>query len=257
MIEINSVQEFTNAINQDKLVLVDFSADWCGPCKVMKPVVETLDVEKYIVDVDKQKEIAQSCRISSLPTFHFYKNGKKLGEVVGADKNQLLATLTKLSSQSSTTSTANGYADLQPFISKQLECLNSDDKHPVSNIFQKEGVLKSDADEQLLITVYFNQPVKVFSLKLTAGKDGPKTIKTFINKTVSFDDVDDNPIDIITLKESDLEPDANPVNLKFVKYQNVFQISIFVQDNQSGEDVTVLDRLALYGTPIEATKDVK
>ncbi|KAJ3268761.1 hypothetical protein HDV01_002307 [Terramyces sp. JEL0728] len=256
MLEIKSVEEFTNAINQDKLVLVDFSADWCGPCKIMKPVVETLQVDKYIVDVDQQKEIAQSCGVTSLPTFHFYKKGKKLAEVIGADKNKLASTLTQLSSQTST-STVNGYSDLQPFISKQLECLNSDDKHPVQNIFQEEGVLKSDADEQLLITVYFNQPVKVFSLKLAGGKDGPKTIKTFINRTVSFDDVDDNPIDTITLSESDLQPEASPVNLKFVKYQNVFQISVFVQDNQSGDDVTVLDRLVLYGTPIEATKDVK
>ena len=78
------MDRFKEMIQSSKLVLVDFYAEWCGPCKMMKP--RLLDVAERIgdnakiveIDVDKEKEIADRCRIQSVPPFIIYKNGKEL-----------------------------------------------------------------------------------------------------------------------------------------------------------------------------------
>ena len=70
-------------------VLVDFFAQWCGPCKMMAPLVEKM-AEKYEgkmkigkLDVDDAMEIAQKYRVASIPTFVFFKNGEPVGTFVG------------------------------------------------------------------------------------------------------------------------------------------------------------------------------
>lgn len=107
-----------------------------------------------------------------MPTFQFYKGGKKIHEMKGANKVGLETIVKKLAEQaaagpsSSNSSPVPGQIDLQQFISNQLECLNSDVAHPIQNIFKEgDGVLKSDCDEQLILAISFNQPVKVHSLK--------------------------------------------------------------------------------------------
>ena len=71
-------------IQSPKPVLVDFYAEWCGPCKMMKP--RLLDVAERIgenakvveIDVDREKELAERYRIQSVPTFIIFKNGQQL-----------------------------------------------------------------------------------------------------------------------------------------------------------------------------------
>ncbi|XP_072314756.1 thioredoxin-like [Eucyclogobius newberryi] len=82
----------------DKLVVVDFTATWCGPCQMIAPEFERLaeehkDVVFLKVDVDEAEEIAQACGIRSMPTFHFYKHGKKVFEFSGASVEKLTSTL--------------------------------------------------------------------------------------------------------------------------------------------------------------------
>ena len=77
-----------------KLVVVDFTASWCGPCQRIAPVFTQLaeempDVVFVKVDVDENEEVAQQCGISSMPTFQFYKSGKKVHEFSGASAEKI------------------------------------------------------------------------------------------------------------------------------------------------------------------------
>mmetsp|Transcript_7296 Transcript_7296/g.12099 ORF Transcript_7296/g.12099 Transcript_7296/m.12099 type:complete len:106 (+) Transcript_7296:922-1239(+) len=89
---IESMDEYNDLleISKTKLVVVDFFAVWCGPCKVIAPMFEQWqteypDVEFVKVDVDEADEVAATCGIRAMPTFHFYKDGAKLTEIQGAN----------------------------------------------------------------------------------------------------------------------------------------------------------------------------
>lgn len=83
-------------LKSDLPVLVDFYADWCGPCKMMAPIVHQL-AEEYNgkvkigkLNVDDNIELAQKYRVMSIPTFVFFKNGESIATVVGGmSKNEL------------------------------------------------------------------------------------------------------------------------------------------------------------------------
>uniref|UniRef100_A0A6B2LTR0 Thioredoxin domain-containing protein n=1 Tax=Arcella intermedia TaxID=1963864 RepID=A0A6B2LTR0_9EUKA len=83
------------------MVVVDFSATWCGPCQMIAPIYEKL-AKKYTsaiflhVDADEMKgKIADLQDVTGLPTFKFFKNSSLLTQIVGADPNQLEATVNK------------------------------------------------------------------------------------------------------------------------------------------------------------------
>ena len=76
----------------DALVVVDFFAEWCGPCKKIAPTLEQLarstppsKVLFYKVDVDRARELAAAQGVKSMPTLQFFKGGKKVHEIVGGD----------------------------------------------------------------------------------------------------------------------------------------------------------------------------
>ena len=87
--EVINKNEFQNKIGQDKLVLIDFFATWCMPCKMMAPILEELKqkyenkIEIYKVDVDESEDLAREYDIYSVPSMILYKNGKKLDMVIG------------------------------------------------------------------------------------------------------------------------------------------------------------------------------
>ncbi|XP_012676111.1 thioredoxin-like [Clupea harengus] len=99
---IENREEFHNALSTagGKLVVVDFTATWCGPCQSIAPFFKSLS-EKYKdvvflkVDVDDAQDVAQECDIKCMPTFHFYKNGKKVDDFSGSNREKLEEMVTK------------------------------------------------------------------------------------------------------------------------------------------------------------------
>ncbi len=73
---------------KEGIILVDFFATWCGPCKMLAPELENLskdmkDLKIYKIDIDKYKSIAMRYRIMSVPTLLLYKDGKMVGNNMG------------------------------------------------------------------------------------------------------------------------------------------------------------------------------
>ncbi|MCZ8536220.1 MULTISPECIES: thioredoxin [Paenisporosarcina] len=91
-------QSFSSEIS-DGLVLVDFWAPWCGPCKMIAPVLEELDADmngkvKIVkVDVDENQETASNFGIMSIPTLVLFKDGQPVDKVVGFNPKEALANL--------------------------------------------------------------------------------------------------------------------------------------------------------------------
>ena len=72
-----------------------FTADWCQPCKRVKPIVEELNRESFpgifqVIDVDIEKEMAQTFEIRSVPTFILFDEGKEINRIIGAQSRQAL-----------------------------------------------------------------------------------------------------------------------------------------------------------------------
>ena len=90
---------YEQIISSDKKVLLDFYADWCGPCRMVSPIVEEIAAEnpQYIVgkvNVDDEPELAEKFGVSSIPMLAVLQNGQLLNQSVGArPKPQILALL--------------------------------------------------------------------------------------------------------------------------------------------------------------------
>ena len=94
------MSRFSEIIHQDKLILVDFFAEWCGPCQTMSPILkqikesmgETVSILK--IDVDKNQKLATNYQVRSVPTLLLFKNGKQVWRQSGLIvKNDLISIL--------------------------------------------------------------------------------------------------------------------------------------------------------------------
>lgn len=89
--------EFVNEIN-DGLVLIDFYADWCGPCKMLTPILEEInkeneDVRIIKVNIDDSRFLASYYQIKSIPTLVLLKNGQFLNKMIGFRPKKMIEEL--------------------------------------------------------------------------------------------------------------------------------------------------------------------
>jgi len=149
----------------------------------------------------------------------------------------------------------------------QLTCLNENGEHTLKSIVSTRkrnttsAYLESDVDEQLLLNITFNQIVRIRALALHTRPEhaaqAPARIKLILNRPVlGFDDVDEGAV----VQELELTPEqlaeGKPLPLRFVRFQAVNSLHIFVESNQGGEEQTRIDAIDVFGTPVGGTRDL-
>ena len=99
--ELNAAT-FSDAVAGNELTVVDFWATWCGPCRMLSPVLEEIEKESGLnlckVNIDEQPELANRYGIEVIPTLLFFRNGKEIGRESGfRPKPMMLETIEKYS----------------------------------------------------------------------------------------------------------------------------------------------------------------
>ena len=96
IIEITSKEQFDEAVKAENLTIVDFWAVWCGPCRVLKPLLHKIagehpEIQLLTVDVDQNQELAAQYDINSIPAVFFFKNWEIVDSFVGVmPENEIL-----------------------------------------------------------------------------------------------------------------------------------------------------------------------
>ena len=99
IIKVNSQNFEEEVIKSEKPVLIDFYADWCGPCKMLSPIIdevaeENTDIKVVKVNVDDAQDLAMKYQVMSIPTLVVIKNGEEVNRSVGLiDKSQFFTNI--------------------------------------------------------------------------------------------------------------------------------------------------------------------
>jgi thioredoxin len=99
---ITTAEQYVQFLTSNERAIIDFNATWCGPCKVIKPVFESLatqykgQIAFAAVDIDKARDLAGELGIRSIPVFLAFRGEKEFGKIVGADQNKLRSLLADL-----------------------------------------------------------------------------------------------------------------------------------------------------------------
>jgi thioredoxin len=97
-VHVESQSDLESFVSDHDIVLVDYYADWCGPCKMLEPTVEEIATETNAlvakVDIDELQSLAQEKGIRSVPTLQFYADGTMAEQVIGVqDKSDLMSVI--------------------------------------------------------------------------------------------------------------------------------------------------------------------
>lgn len=101
ILKVNNDNFEKEVLQSDKKVLVDFYADWCGPCKMMSPVVDEIaeemgdGVKVCKINIDEEQNLAVKYDVMSIPTFIVIKDGKEVGRTVGVQPKEEIISMLK------------------------------------------------------------------------------------------------------------------------------------------------------------------
>ncbi|EGP85627.1 unnamed protein product [Zymoseptoria tritici ST99CH_1E4] len=304
-VSISSPSQFSSLLSSSRIVVADFYADWCGPCKAIAPVYEALSAQLSRpgqitftkINTDEQKDIAQTYNISAMPTFLIFKAGRETKRIRGADPKGLDAAVKQLAEEAGKADEGGadfgegssgsagglwtgagaprGYGEVTDQVEiRGLDFLNLDgekgDKRAVfapekpSSINGKAAAgkndwIESDTDEQLMLYIPFQSTLKLHSIHITSvpqpdndDVDRPKTIQFYTNRShvLGFDEAEDTPATQtleIAEKDWDAKTHTAKIELRFVKFQNISSLTIFVVDGDGDGEKTRIDRVRLFG----------
>ncbi|KIM19935.1 hypothetical protein M408DRAFT_18669 [Serendipita vermifera MAFF 305830] len=256
------------------LVVVKWSAQWCQPCHAISPHIDEFSksypqVTFVKVDTDKFATLAQKYNVTAMPTFHFIKNKSVVETVKGANKEAIRAAIVKhmVGAVASGSGSEPSDISLLEFLDRpQINCLNESTEHTFKSIMSgssrntSAAYLESDVDEQLILNIPFNQTVRIrgISIKCSEESQAPKLIKLTVNTpNVGFDEVEDavepQVAQIIEL-DADTVTSGKTIPLRFVRFQNVLSLHIFVGSNQGSEDNTRIDSIDIFGLPGQTSR---
>lgn len=269
VVSVKSQDEYASLKSTSPLLVLDFYATWCGPCKSIGPVFDKLSDKaenaacKFArIDVDQLKSVARECQVTAMPTFIFFKDGVQVDQLKGADPRALETKITKLVSSGSTNTgptLVKGMISLNSKIDiKQLEILNLDAASVARGLVDPSSTstVASDSDQQLMIYLPFQESVKVHSIVLrtdpAALASAPAEIQIFANRPniLGFDDVDSIPA-TQRLASNEIVYDESGqalVGLRYVKFQKVNSLVLFVDQNKEEEEITTLRSIEILGS---------
>ncbi|KAK8158947.1 putative thioredoxin [Phyllosticta citrichinensis] len=310
IVSIESPSQLSSLLSSSRIVVIDFYADWCGPCKAIAPVYEQLarslsrpNVITFTkVNTDAQQQVAQSYNITAMPTFLILKNGREVSRIKGANGKDLSEAVKKLAAEAESTSSAGGFGDVGGSSSsgwvgaslprgygdvtdqvdvKGLDLLNADTEAAggARTLFETSKPsslggkgkaaastdrdwVESDTDEQLMLFIPFQSTLKLHTIHLTSipgtSEDDdeapmrPRTIKLFTNRAhnLGFEEADDIPVtQQVTIKPEDWDAQTGTakLELRFVKFQNITSVVMFVVDGEGDGEKVRLDRIRLIG----------
>ncbi|KAG8807044.1 hypothetical protein FRC19_006898, partial [Serendipita sp. 401] len=148
----------------------------------------------------------------------------------------------------------------------QINCLNESPTHTLKSIITghsrntSDAYLESDTDEQLILNIPFNQAVRVRGISIQTAENAraPKLIKIATNSpTIGFEDVQDaiepQVAQVIELDEETTST-GKRISLRFVRFQSVQSLHIFVSSNQGEEDETRIDSIDIFGLPGQTSR---
>lgn len=289
-------------------------ADWCGPCKQIAPLYEQLSAQLSRpnkvtftkVDTEKQAELAQTYKVTALPTFMIFKNQATVESIQGANPRKLSEAIKKLAAEADSDSAngfgsapssgssswiagslPKGYGDVTDQVDvRGLDLLNADSQYGGARILfdrskpssldtgkgknpskaEEEGRdwVESDTDEQLMLYIPLMSTLKIHTLYITSlppkqTEDEmlmrPKTIQIYSNRAhvLGFDEAEDvQATQAVNLEPRDWDEKTGTakIELRFVKFQSVKSLVIFVVDGEAAEDAgdkVRIDRLRIVG----------
>lgn len=281
--EIETQEQYKAIISGHQLVVVDFYANWCGPCKSVAPHFKTLsdefgDVIFCKVNVDECQELFQSMNGSSIPDFRFVHKGVQIGKVTGGSPEKLRAELEKRVKQVEACNSSNtgvnygikGSCDLV----KTIDAINCNAKNETDVESWKVAcglphtlgcdTLKSDCDAELILRIEFTEQVKLYGIKI-AGKivsgeqNGPNQVRIFINNAseLDFDNVKSGKSDaLVNITEENLSEDGPALQVPRQKFNRVRNITLFFEDNHSSDEITEISKLVFLGQAEGARTDM-